>query len=67
MSERLLYCCSIILPLIILQFYCRSAAELAHTILFFFLSQNYDFRVKDLTFILPLVLVLLHPIIGVSY
>lgn len=36
MRERLLYCCSIILPLIILQFYCRSAAELAHTILFFF-------------------------------
>lgn len=28
MSERLLYCCSIILPLIILQFYCRSAAVL---------------------------------------
>lgn len=39
MSEWLLYCCSIILPLIILQFYCRSAAELAHTILFFFITE----------------------------
>lgn len=39
MSKRLLYCCSIILPLIILQFYCRSGAELAHTILFFFITE----------------------------
>lgn len=43
-------------------FYSWTAAEHAQTILFF-LSQNYDFSIKDMTFILPLLLVLFYPVI----